>query len=128
MMAAHFKGKVKNYFTLNEPQCTTSLGYQQGLHAPGLKLDLEGQFGVHVNQMLARGLAQRAIKEAYPTAIVGIASTGNLCYPQTETSENIDAATACRVMSQKTVLAATTEYIWTEQSMILSESIFWCVT
>jgi len=94
MMAAHFKGRVKNYFTLNEPQCTTSLGHQQGLHAPGLKMDMETQFRVHVNQMVAHGLAQRAIKSADPTAIVGIASTGNLCYPQTETSENIDAARA----------------------------------
>lgn len=92
MMADHFKGRVKNYFTLNEPQCTTSLGHQQGIHAPGLQLDLAEQFTVHINQMLAHGLAQRAIKEADPTAIVGIASTGNLCYPETETEENIHAA------------------------------------
>ncbi|MBR4291581.1 MAG: beta-glucosidase [Oscillospiraceae bacterium] len=84
MMAKHFKGRVKNYFTLNEPQCTTSLGYAQGLHAPGLKLSLKGQFHVHVNQMIAHGLAQRAIKETNPAAMVGIASTGNLCYPETE--------------------------------------------
>lgn len=92
MMAAHFKGRVKNYFTLNEPQCTTALGYQQGIHAPGRQLPLEDQFRVHVHQMIAHGLAQRAIKETDPTAIVGIASTGNLCYPATETAENIAAA------------------------------------
>ena len=90
MMAEHFKGRVKNYFTLNEPQCTTSLGHQQGIHAPGLKMDLQTQFRVHVHQMLAHGLAQRAIKETDPTAIVGIASTGNLCYP--ETDADIEAA------------------------------------
>lgn len=90
MMAEHFKGRVKNYFTLNEPQCTTSLGHQQGIHAPGLKMDLQTQFRVHVHQMIAHGLAQRAIKETDPTAIVGIASTGNLCYP--ETDADIEAA------------------------------------
>lgn len=90
MMAEHFKGRVKNYFTLNEPQCTTSLGHQQGIHAPGLKMDLQTQFRVHVHQMIAHGLAQRAIKETDPTAIVGIASTGNLCYP--ETDADVDAA------------------------------------
>ena len=91
-MAAHFKGRVKHYFTLNEPQCTTSLGHQQGLHAPGLKLPLQDQFRVHLHQMMAHGLAQRAIKAADPTAVVGLASTGNLCYPETETAENIAAA------------------------------------
>lgn len=91
-MANHFKDRVKNYFTLNEPQCTTSMGYAQGLHAPGLKLPLEDRFRIHVHQMIAHGLAQRAIKEADPTANVGLASTGNLCYPETETAENIEAA------------------------------------
>jgi len=92
MMAAHFRGRVKSYFTLNEPQCTTSLGYFQGIHAPGLKLELPEVFRVHVHQMMAHGLAQRSIKAADPTATVGIASTGNLCYPETETEENIAAA------------------------------------
>ena len=93
-MAGHFKGRVRHYFTLNEPQCTTSLGYQQGIHAPGRKLKLKGQFQVHLHQMMAHGLAQRAIREADPEAIVGIASTGNLCYPAAETPEDIAAARA----------------------------------
>ena len=92
MMARHFRGRVRNYFTLNEPQCTTSLGYFQGIHAPGLKLKLPLVFSCHVHQMMAHGLAQRSIKAADPEAIVGIASTGNLCYPETETPENIEAA------------------------------------
>ena len=94
MMAAHFRGRVRNYFTLNEPQCTTSLGYQQGVHAPGLQLKLSKVFACHVHQMIAHGLAQRAIKAADPTAVVGIASTGNLCYPEAETPETIEAARA----------------------------------
>lgn len=92
MMAAHFKGRVRHYFTLNEPQCTTGLSYDTGVYAPGLKLDLPGIFLVHVNQLIAHGLSQRAIKEADPDAIVGIASTGRLCYPAQETPENIQAA------------------------------------
>lgn len=91
-MAEHFRGRVKYYFTLNEPQCTTSLGYQQGIHAPGLQLTLPEVFRVHVHQMLAHGLAQRAIHSTNPNAVVGIASTGNLCYPETETPEDISAA------------------------------------
>lgn len=92
MMAARFRGKVENYFTLNEPQCTTALGYCQGIHAPGLKLQFPEVFSCHVHQMMAHGLALRAIKAADPGARVGIASTGSLCYPETETPENIEAA------------------------------------
>lgn len=92
MMAAHFRGRVKHYFTLNEPQCTVVLGHQNGLHAPGIRLDLAGQFDVLVNQLLAHGLALRAIRDADPDAQVGIASTGRLCYPEQETPENIRAA------------------------------------
>ncbi len=53
MMAEHFKGRVKNYFTLNEPQCSVSLGYEQGIHAPGKKLPREKVFTCLLNQMLA---------------------------------------------------------------------------
>ena len=49
-------------------------------------------FGVLVNQLLAHGLAQRAIRAADPEAVVGIASTGRLCYPERETPEDIRAA------------------------------------
>lgn len=94
MMAAHFKGRVKHYFTLNEPQCTVSLGHETGVHAPGMKLDIAGQFGVLVNQLIAHGLAQQAIKASDPGAIVGIASTGRLCYPESESPADIDAARA----------------------------------
>lgn len=91
-MASHFRGRVRHYFTLNEPQCTTALGYQQGIHAPGLKLELAAFFSCHIHQMMAHGLAQRAIRKMDPDAVVGLASTGNLCYPETETPENIAAA------------------------------------
>ena len=91
-MAAHFKGRAKHYFTLNEPQITVGLGYCNGLHAPGLKLDISGCFRVLLHQMLAHGYAQRAIKEVNPDTVVGIASTGRLCSPATETPADIDAA------------------------------------
>lgn len=94
MMARHFRGRVRHYFTLNEPQCTVSLGYGSGVHAPGLKLDMAGQFRVLVNQMLAHGYAFRAMKEADPDAVIGIASTGRLCSPEQETVADIDAARA----------------------------------
>lgn len=92
MMAARFRGRVKHYFTLNEPQCTVGLGHDTCVHAPGVKLDRAGLFGVLVNQLLAHGFAQRAIKAADPDAVVGIASTGRLCYPEFEIPLDIAAA------------------------------------
>ena len=92
MMAAHFRGRVKHYFTLNEPQCTVGLGHDACIHAPGVKLDRAGCFGVLVNQLLAHGIAMKTIKALDPEAKVGIASTGRLCYPEFEMPADINAA------------------------------------
>lgn len=94
MIARHFQGRVRHYFTLNEPQCTMALGYGSGIHAPGKKLDRAGQFAVLKNQMLAHGYALRAIRAADSAALVGLASTGRLCYPETGSERDLAAARA----------------------------------
>jgi len=91
-VAARFGGRVNNYFTLNEIQCVVSLGYESGIHAPGRKCTPEELFCVHHNLLLAHGLAFRAIREVNPAALIGIASTGRLCYPSTQTKEDLKAA------------------------------------
>ena len=90
--ARRMSGRVRVYFTLNEPQCTVTMSYGDGSHAPGRVLGLDGQFGVLVNQQLAHGLAMRAVKAADPLCRVGIVSTGRLCYPDTESAADIAAA------------------------------------
>lgn len=92
MMAERFKGRVENYFTLNEPETVMIAGLKTGKHAPGLQLGLEAQFGAYVNLLMAHGLAQKAIKAVCPEAKVGIAPTGGLCYPATDSPEDIAAA------------------------------------
>lgn len=81
MMAKHFQGRVHHYFTLNEPQIVLSLGHALGLHAPGKQYGLPQLVQCWKHLMLAHGLAARAIREADPTAQVGLASTGRLCWP-----------------------------------------------
>ncbi len=81
-VARRFSGVVTNFITLNEPQCTVFLGHGNGVHAPGLQLDLEGQFAVLHHQLLAHGFAVHAIREISPSAKIGIASTGRICYPK----------------------------------------------
>ena len=91
MMAERFKGRVDAYFTLNEPQ-TVLTSLKSGHHAPGLQLGLEDRFAAYINMLLAHGMAQKAIKAADPEAVVGIAPTGRLCYPVTDSPEDVAAA------------------------------------
>lgn len=86
----HFKGRVRHYFTLNEPQCIVDLGYGRGIHAPGKKLPTKERFKCWYHVLLANGLAIRKMRNADPGIKVGIVSTGDMCYPQTY--EDMDAA------------------------------------
>ncbi len=94
-MARHFDGRVKRYFTINEPQCIVSLGYQTGVHAPGKHYDTAACALCAHNLLLAHGMGVRAIRENSANAVwVGPASTGKLCYPQTDTPAGRAAARA----------------------------------
>lgn len=92
MMAERFRGRVKHYFTINEPQCILHLGYDKGWHAPGRTLDQRGLFACWKHLMLAHGLSMRAVKAADPDAQVGLASTGRLCYPETDSAGDLAAS------------------------------------
>ena len=59
-MAEHFKGRVHQWFTFNEPACIVKMGYGTGEHAPGLKLPLEGQFTCWRNVIYATALPHRS--------------------------------------------------------------------
>ena len=79
-IAAHFRGRVNRYITINEPQCAIGLGLGTGMHAPGLKLCEEELFRAWHHLLLAHGLAVREIRNAVPDAVIGVASTGALTY------------------------------------------------
>lgn len=65
-MAEHFKGRVHQWFTFNEPACIVKMGYGTGEHAPGLKLPLEGQFTCWRNVIYAHCLAAQELRHADP--------------------------------------------------------------
>ncbi len=92
ILVERFKGRVKTYMTLNEPQCAARLGYGMGEHAPGLKLSEEKVAQVFHHLCLAHSAAYRAIKAADPAAQVGVASCGDLYYPQNDTPACREAA------------------------------------
>lgn len=92
VIAECFRGRVRKYMTLNEPQCVTVLGYGSGEHAPGWKLSEFQQAKIFHNLCLAHSEAMRAIKYVDPEAIVGVVSCGDLCYPEHDTPEGRETA------------------------------------
>ncbi len=82
LIASHFRGRVKNYITVNEPQCAIGLGMGLGIHAPGLRLDHEDLFLCWHHMLLAHGLAVREIRKAAPESTVALSSTGGLAYTE----------------------------------------------
>ena len=67
-MAEHFKGRVHQWFTFNEPACIVKMGYGTGEHAPGLKLPLEGQFTCWQNIIYAHCLAAQELRHTDASA------------------------------------------------------------
>ena len=91
-IAAHFRGRVRHFITVNEPQCAIGLGLGTGVHAPGLKLDDKQLFTAWHTLLLAHGLAVRAIRKSVPDAVIGASSTGALSYLTEETCRKLTEA------------------------------------
>lgn len=92
IIAERFRGRVRRYMTINEPQCIVGLGHGAGVHAPGLRLSQGEMARLYHHICLAHSEAQRQIKRADPDAVVGIVPCGKLMYPQEDTPENREAA------------------------------------
>lgn len=92
IVAEHFRGRVHHWFTINEIACVVGMGYGNGNHAPGLRLPLEGQFACWQHIVYAHCLAQRELHAVDAANLVGLASTGRLCYPVSDDPADIEAA------------------------------------
>lgn len=91
-VAKHFKGRVKHWFTFNEPQCFIGLGYGTGEHAPGLRLGEQELAACWENFRLAHSRAAGILHQTDPENLVGLASTGTVYYPVSDSPEDIEAA------------------------------------
>ena len=92
IVAERFGDRVKRYMTVNEPQCVAQLGYGEGIHAPGYRLDDEDIARVYHVIALAHSEAQRQIKAVNPAALVGIVPCGNPGIPCEDTPAHREAA------------------------------------
>ena len=85
--------RVKHFMTMNEMRSFVELGYGQGVHAPGLRLDARRLAQLTHYVVLAHGLSVQAIRAHSKTPIqVGIADNVQACTPIIETPDHIEAA------------------------------------
>ena len=90
-----FSDRVKNWFTLNEPQCFLGLGHHSAEHAPGLKMTFEKVLQASHHALLAHGKAVQAMRaNAKPTLNIGAAPVGLVSYPTSDDPRLIEAARA----------------------------------
>lgn len=85
--------RVKHFMTMNEMRSFVELGYGQGVHAPGLRLDPKRLAQLTHYVVLAHGLSVQSIRAHSKAGVqVGIADNVQACTPIIETADHIDAA------------------------------------
>jgi beta-glucosidase len=93
--------RIKFWFSLNEPWCSSHLGYALGIHAPGRRDRAAAYRAVH-HQLLGHGLAVRACRAAAGGAKIGIVINPNTPRPATRRPE--DRTAASRAADERTAL------------------------
>lgn len=88
-----FGDRVHSYATINEPYCSAYLGYETGLHAPGLQGREFGKKAAH-HLLLAHGLGMQVLETNSPDSLNGIVLNFAPCYPATNSDADIAAAAA----------------------------------
>jgi len=85
--------RVKNWFTLNEPQCFILFGHRDGLQAPALKLSRAEVLLAGHHALLAHGRAVQAIRgRSKQPCRIGWAAVGWSRVPASDSAADVDAA------------------------------------
>lgn len=82
LVTTHLSGLVDSYATFNEPFCSAYLGYEIGVHAPGIKSQKAGRQAAH-HLLLAHGLAMQVLRKNCPNVEAGIVLNFSPTYPLT---------------------------------------------
>jgi len=90
LISKAFAGKVYAYATLNEPFCSAFLGYEAGIHAPGIVGKEFGKKAAH-HLLLAHGLAMEVLAKNSPDSLNGIVLNFTPCYPESKSIADIKA-------------------------------------
>lgn len=90
LISQAFATRVYSYATLNEPFCSSYLGYEIGVHAPG-KVGREfGRKAAH-HLLLGHGLAMQKLAKNSPNALNGIVLNFTPCYPVSQSDADLKA-------------------------------------
>ena len=91
--AGKLSDRVKHFMTMNEMRSFVELGYGNGMHAPGLKLDPKRLAQLNHYVVLAHGMSVQSIRAAAKAGTkVGLADNPAATTPVIETAEHIAAA------------------------------------
>jgi beta-glucosidase len=91
--AGKLSDRVTSFMTMNEIRTFTELGYRDGTHAPGLKVDPAAFAMVCHYAVLGHGLSVQAIRASTKAGTkVGLADNAEATCPVLETPEHIKAA------------------------------------
>lgn len=85
-----FGDRVYAYATLNEPFCSAFLGYEAGIHAPGIIGKEFGKKAAH-HLLLAHGLAMQVLAKNSPDSQNGIVLNFTPCYPESDSEADVKA-------------------------------------
>ncbi len=91
---------AENWITLNEPWCSSFLGYGYGAHAPG-RTDLRDAVAAAHHLNLAHGLAVAAIRAVAPGAAVGITNILTDIVPASDETRDLAAASRLDAVSNR---------------------------
>jgi len=92
VVTKHFGNRVKNYITINEPQCIVQLGMHTYEHAPGIIYSTQECLSASHHLLLAHGLAVRVIRKNVPQAKIGFAPCSNSVVPDKTDDYSIEEA------------------------------------
>ncbi len=114
-VAKHLSDRVSHFFTINEFECWTNIGYAEGRFAPGLKLPPAQVNQVRHNAVLAHGLGVQAIRaNAKAGTQVGLAENTKVFVPVIENAEQIKAAQLAQREENAPFLTAVLEGKYTD--------------
>ena len=91
VVARRLGDRVKDFFTINEPQCIIGNGYTNGDHAPGTIYHLPEKVRMIHNLLKSHGRAVQVLREEIPGVRVGYAPCAEVVLPATDRPEDIEA-------------------------------------
>ncbi len=92
LLADRYGDRVRYWVTFNEPQCFVGLGYEKGIHAPGLKLPFSELLRIGHHVLLAHGKAVQALRAGGSPCQIGLAPHGVLYMPVSDDPRDVEAA------------------------------------